>query len=389
MPVIYTHQRPGPTTPHQSSTKLHPIYQALDSYNYTKALKLTAEGGGGGGGNTKGGGDDSDKWDIVRALRVHALERCGKVRESLVLLWEILVVNVVFDDESDDDGSSDANKPQEIWSELYSRIESLSTIEDVISLGASSMMPLGLENIQLVNATQRLDRKVYVPIALPTKKESNTTSSSQAAAAAVAVASNNNKSSSKSKSKKGSKSKSKKSTGTSSTTAAAAAAAVEQRKLPPITDETTLSTIAVTLRTLQMYDTLSIMYNMAMEYYTNNTNNNSKRNNEEEENVRNILEEGVCIHFKAVCDCSSSVVDDGSGVAVATTTTLDNSTIGNANANNNASTTEGGGESKTTTNNMERIVQCQLLKLETLHKASTYYERMQSCKYIYLLCTSF
>jgi hypothetical protein len=132
MPVIYTHQRPGPTTPHQSSTKLHPIYQALDSYNYTKALKLTAEGSG----NNKGGGDNSDQWDIVRALRVHALERCGKVREALVLLWEILVVNVVLDDESDGDGSSSgANKPQEIWSELYSRIESLSTIEDIPDTG--------------------------------------------------------------------------------------------------------------------------------------------------------------------------------------------------------------------------------------------------------------
>ena len=367
MPVIYTHQRPGPTTPHQSSTKLHPIYQALDSYNYTKALKLTAEGSG--GGNNKGG-DDSDQWDIVRTLRVHALERCGKVRESLVLLWEILVVNVVFDDESEDDGSSSdvANKPQEIWSELYSRIESLSTIEDMIS---NSSVPLGLENIQLVNATQRLDRKVYVPIALPTKKESSTTSSSQAAAAAAVAASSNNKLSSKSKSKKGSnKSKSKKNTATSTTTtttSSAAAAVEQQRKLPPITDESTLSTIAVTLRTLQMYDTLSIMYNMAiMEYYTNNNNNNSKRNNEEEENLRNILEEGVCIHFKAVCDCSSVVDNNGSGAIAVATTTLDTSV----------------GESKTTTNNMEeRIVQCQLLKLETLHKASTYYERMQSCKF--------
>ena len=116
-----------------------------------------------------------------------------------------------------------------------------------------------------------------------------------------------------------------------------------------------------------MYDTLSVMYNMAMEYYTNS--NSSKRNsNEEEENFRNILEEGVCIHFKAVCDCSSV---DVSGAAA--TPTLDTSV----------------GESKTTTNNMERIVQCQLLKLETLHKASTYYERMQSCKFIYLLFNFF
>ena len=94
--------RPSPSTEQQSSQKLHPIYQALDAHNYTKALKLTSSSS---SSNDHHNDDITNQWDIVRALRVHALERCGKTREALVLLWEILVTNVVLsiDDAVDDE----------------------------------------------------------------------------------------------------------------------------------------------------------------------------------------------------------------------------------------------------------------------------------------------
>jgi hypothetical protein len=63
-------QRPGPPSEQLSSKILHPIYTAIDSHNYSKAVKLSS-------------GGDGVHWDITKALRIHALERSGKKREAL------------------------------------------------------------------------------------------------------------------------------------------------------------------------------------------------------------------------------------------------------------------------------------------------------------------
>ena len=294
--------RPSPSTEQQSSQKLHPIYQALDAHNYTKALKLTSSSS-----YDHHNDDVTNQWDIVRALRVHALERCGKTREALVLLWEILVTNVVLSDDDavdDEEGRKKKKKSsKECWSELYQRIVSLSDVEDVINSshqgGASSSSVAsggGLLDVQLIDAVQRLDSTSHVPIPLP-KPSSSASSTSPAT-----TASNNNKpASTKSKSKKGSssKSKSKKSSTSSSTQSSVV------KLLPPVTDETVLQTINVTLRALGMYDTMSYMYYIAMESISASMSTKKNEQVVDLENYKCILQEGILVHFKSVCDCSN------------------------------------------------------------------------------------
>ena len=357
--------RPSPSTEQQSSQKLHPIYQALDAHNYTKALKLTSSSS---SSNDHHNDDTTNQWDIVRALRVHALERCGKTREALVLLWEILVTNVVLsiDDAVDDEeeGRKTTKSSKECWSELYQRIVSLSDVEDVInssSQGGTSSASLsdgGLLDVQLVDAVQRLDSTSHVPIPLP-KPSSSALSTSPATTASN---NNNNKpASTKLKSKKGSssKSKSKRSTSSSSSTQSSSV-----KLLPPVTDETVLQTINVTLRTLGMYDTMSYMYYIAMESISSSM---STKKNEvfDLENYKCILQEGILVHFKSVCDCSNV----GSVVGEDVVDKDENDLLEKKNSGEDY-----GDEDQ------QRMVQCQLYKLETLLKLTTYYERMQTCK---------
>ena len=349
--------RPSPSTEQQSSQKLHPIYQALDAHNYTKALKLTSSSS---SSNDHHNDDTTNQWDIVRALRVHALERCGKTREALVLLWEILVTNVVLsiDDAVDDEeeGRKTTKSSKECWSELYQRIVSLSDVEDVInssSQGGTSSASLsdgGLLDVQLVDAVQRLDSTSHVPIPMP-KPSSYASSTSTTAAAS----NNNNKPAPKSKSKKGSsssKSKSKRSSSSSSSTQSSVV-----KLLPPVTDETVLQTINVTLRTLGMYDTMSYMYYIAMESISSSM---STKKNEvfDLENYKCILQEGILVHFKSVCDCSN---------------------VGSGDNGNDLLEKKNNGEDYGD-EDQPRMLQCQLYKLETLLKLTTYYERMQTCK---------
>ena len=95
-----------------------------------------------------------------------------------------------------------------------------------------------------------------------------------------------------------------------------------------------------------MYDTMSYMYYIAMESISSSM---STKKNEvvDLENYKCILQEGILVHFKSVCDCSNvgSVVGEDYG-----------------------------------DEDQQRMVQCQLYKLETLLKLTTYYERMQTCK---------
>ena len=81
---------PHPTFPHQTirnatqavmaddvrARKLQPIYNALDARNYKMAVKLCAK-------------KDLEKWDIVKTLKAHALERMGRVEEALDLCREV------------------------------------------------------------------------------------------------------------------------------------------------------------------------------------------------------------------------------------------------------------------------------------------------------------
>lgn len=266
---------------------------------------------------------------------MHALERSGKKREALVLLWEILVSNVVFVDTG---GNNDKEKdPKEVWVELYERIESLSDATDIIN-DASSSRNNGLD-IQLLNAVQRLDVRAYTPIAMP---KGGTTSTVIAAASSSA----SNKSSGKnSKNQKGGKNKSSKKS------SANAAAPV---LLPPVTDETVLQTLCVTLRIEGLYDTMSEIYFQAMETLSSN------KQASDTENYRGVLEEGVSVHFKAVCDCSAVGLEGG----------VDGSVAG---AKNNGD----GGNIMTSP---QSIVQAQLPKLQTLLNLTKYYERMQTCE---------
>ena len=56
--------------------KLQPIYNALDARNYKMAIKLCAK-------------KDLERWDIVKTLKAHALERLGRVEEALEVCAEV------------------------------------------------------------------------------------------------------------------------------------------------------------------------------------------------------------------------------------------------------------------------------------------------------------
>ena len=284
--------RPGPLNDQASARVLHPIYQALDAHNYTKALKLSAVA-------------PQNEWDIVRALRVHALGRSGKKREALVLLWEVIVKNVVLPG-AQTQNDSVVKKTEEVWSELYEKIASISDAKDLLNDVSNNV---GL-NLQLLDAVQLLDTHAYAPVII----------SSTLDPAPKAAAAPSGKYASKSKGKasksKGSASKSK--------------AVTKNVFFPPVTDETVLSTLAVTLRLEGMSDTLSELYFQAMESGCD----------------EHVLEEAACIHFQAACDCMELKV--------------------------------AGDEINTKSEDVMWQLHAHLSKLETLLNQTKYYERMQS-----------
>jgi len=235
---------------------------------------------------------------------------------------------VVVDGSSSDDG-------KKIWVELYSRIESISDAADLVN----DPSPNGLEStIQLLDAVQRLDVRAYTPIALPkgTTASGNTINNKSSAA--------NNKSSTSGQKSKNSKGKNSKTI--KKTTPAAVLS------YPPVTDETVLQTLCVTLRSEGLCDTMSEMYHQAMETSSSSAAN---KTHQDKENFKCVLEEGVCVHFKALCDCSAVVKLEGGDAAAVVDGVAD---VG--------------------VRSPQRIVQGQLPKVQTLLRLTKYYERMQT-----------
>ncbi|KAL9187567.1 hypothetical protein ACHAXT_001670 [Thalassiosira profunda] len=307
--------RPGPPDPHTSSRTLHPLYAALDARNFTKALKLTAPSA----------SNPAAGWDIVRALRAHALDRCGRGREALVLLWEILVKGVVTED------GDKKREAKEVWSELYERIVCLTDAADLVSDAP------GLD-VRLWDAVERLDVRAYAPIPLP-KKESPVAAAGSGSQPSLGKAS----AKSSGKGKKGGKGKSGKKSGVSMSSASIPP--VASVTYPPVTDETVLATLSVTLRSHGLSDTLSEMYSQAMNTLTSG----KMSSNAEAENCKSVLEESVCVHFRAVCDCP------------------DVGTVGE----------KEGIEGKATASRNEQL-RAQLPRLQTLLNLAKYYDRMQT-----------
>ncbi len=264
---------------------------------------------------------------------------------------------------------------RQTWSELYQRIQALTTAEDIViheghsssssntncNGGGTTSYHRSLGEIQLLDAVQRLDIRSFAPIVNPYMANNNdskkdTTVTTTAAATAF-------KSSKAAKGGGGGK-KSKSSSDNSNSNSIIF--------YPPVTDETVLQTLAVTLRNCELFDTMSEMYHQASTALSSSPSSSSKSstsNNEEdveqqEENYRNLLEEGVCVHFRAVCDCTSFGVNLSGGSSNPTSTNggIDDKGI------------KQGGWDRIT------LLQSQLPKLQSLLNMTKYYARMQTCE---------
>jgi hypothetical protein len=380
--------RPCPPNPREQQRVLHSIYQAIDTHNYAKVLKLTSSSSSSSSSSSPSTSTSSDRWDIVRALRIHALERCGKVREALILLWEVVAGDVVVaavGAAATADVSNYSQQQRLIWSELYQRIQALTSVEDVIQHeghGSSSNNRSGvvgsshhnhhrsLGDIQLLDAVRRLDARSFAPIVNPyTSSISNDINTNESATTTTATT---NKSSSGKISKGGSASgKSTTATTAKKSSSYSSTDYSINYYYPPVTDETVLQTLSVTLRNCELYDTMSEMYHQATTALSSSSSSaslarkNEEVEEEEEENYRNVLEEGVCVHFKAVCDCTSLDID--------------NNGSGGCN-NRRSSTDEGNGKEPINDDEWGRItvLQSQLPRLQSVLNMTKYYERMQT-----------
>jgi len=242
----------------------------------------------------------------VRALRVHALGRSGKRREALVLLWEVVVKNVVLPG-SEDDGL--IKKSEEVWSELFEKIASISDANDLLNDSSNN---IGL-HIQPLDAVQRLDTHAFAPVVIASPNAEST---------AKAAATPSGKSTSAKSKGKASKSK--------GSTTSKGKATSKNVFFPPVTDETVLNTLAVTLRLEGMLDTVSEMFFQAMESGSD----------------EHVLEEAVCVHFQAACDCTELKIT--------------------------------GDEINASDEDALWKLQSHLPKLQTILNLTKYYERMQS-----------
>jgi len=322
--------RPIPPNEQTSSKVLHPIYQSLDSHNYSKALKLTSSS------------SPSSEWDIVKALRIHALERTGKKREALLLLWEVLTNGVVLSGGNDSSGDGGSNQAEEVWWELRERIQSVTDAADLVSDGAAHGSG---GNAAWMDPVERLDLRGFACVARAGISRSGNANANVDASSAGATP----KTFSKGKSSKGSK-HSNNGGDTSKT-----------KRYPPVTDDTVLSTLAVTLRIEGLYATLSEMYFQATEEAIAPSTGEMNT-----ENLQSVLEEAVCVHFRSVCDCSSvekKPSDNGY--------CNNHNTNGEDNSNGKSQTSERNGLS-------DEQLRCKLPNLKTLLQLTTYYERMQT-----------
>ena len=328
-PIQQRRPRPGPPAHGGSSgggggqQLLNTLYQCIDNRNFSKVIKLTSL-------DTNNNNDDEKNWDIVRALRAHSLERLGRRREALLVLWDLLVASTATTIAGTGEG-----RQQQQWRELKAKIEYLSSPADVVissTLSATTSSSSSSDNIasfKIFDPIVALDSKAYTPIPLPSLGATNDTSSST------------------------------RRTTLSSSTSSKTATKITTM-LPPITDALVLKTISVALKNEGLYSTISTMYHTAIEYLMNSRRRETKEE-EEEENYKSILQDGINAHLSATCDCTTSI-----------------STTSTHNASSSSSSTTavvvGVIASK---KNVIQLLQSTLHELNVSIQLTTYYERMQ------------
>eukprot|EP00970_Alexandrium_tamarense_P001268 scaffold131_cov206-Alexandrium_tamarense.AAC.8 len=211
-------------------------------------------------------------------------------------------------DNGDDDADGGKSRVKQTWHELYQRIESLTDAVDVVNDAAGAIHTsgsggLGALDIELLDVVQRLDARCFVDV-----KPFLSSSSSAASAVVNDAASSSGVSSGKGRSKNNTKGGKK----SSSSQPSSNNTARQQKRLPPITDETVLQTLSVTLRIEGLYDTMSEMYAQAVEAGEAAL-NDKNCSREVKNNHRRVLEEAVCVHLKATCECPSLKSVDTAG----------------------------------------------------------------------------
>jgi tetratricopeptide (TPR) repeat protein len=244
-------RRPGPPPHHGGGGGglLNSIYQCVDARNYARVLKLTSPpppphapaGGGRRGVDDKDDDDDERGWDVVRALRAHALERTGRRREALALLLEILASG----GEGDGGGGT-------TWRELRGRVASLAAAE-AVAAGA----PPGAE-FGAFDAVGVLDAAARPPIPRRPRPPR----------------------------------------------APAAPAAAPARPLPPVTDACALRTICATLRSQGLHGTASDAYQAAATSLAAapSSPGGIPGAGDDGENRADVLRDGMSAHLGAACD---------------------------------------------------------------------------------------
>ena len=285
-----------------------------------------------------------------------------------MLLWELVAGDVVVVAGAAFVASSTTRQleQRQVWSELYERIQALTTVEDiVIHVGHSSFSSSltnrnerashshhhhhhrSLHDVQFLDAVRRLDALSFAPVVIPFHAANNDVSKD------AATPPNATKSSGK-----GSKGTAKKSSSSDNNSIS--------YYYPPVTDETVLQTLSVTLRNCELYATMSEMYFQATTALSSSLSSSASSTSttistaedieQQEENYRNVLEEGVCVHLRAVCDCTSINVDGSSDCI---------------------SYNAGRGETETNNRDWSQIfaLQSQLPKLQSLLNMTKYYER--------------
>jgi hypothetical protein len=263
--------RPGPSTRGGGGggqQLLNALYQCIDNRNFSKVIKLTSLDSNSSSSNS----NDEKNWDIVRALRAHSLERVGRRREALLVLWDLLVASTaaaatIMD--ATGEGQQQQQQQQQGWRELKNKIEHLSSPVDVVisstlsaAAAASSTMTTTDNSVgfTMFDPIVALDRRAYTPIPLPNSAATTT------ATAATSY------------------------TTTKSTTSKVVATKMMMMiaALPPITDALVLKTITVVLKNEGLYATISTMYHTAIEYLLS-TKSISRREEEEDENYITIF----------------------------------------------------------------------------------------------------
>ena len=326
-PIQQRRPRPGPPAARGGSggggggqQLLNTLYQCIDNRNFSKVIKLTSLDN---NNNNNNNNNDEKNWDIVRALRAHSLERLGRRREALLVLWDLLVASTATT------AIADTGEGQQRWRELKAKIEYLSSPADVvISSVLSSSSSDNIASFKIFDPIVALDSKAHAPIPLPSLGATNATSSST------------------------------RTTTLSSSTSSKTATKITM--LPPITDALVLKTISVALKNEGLYSTISTMYHTAIEYLMNSRRRETKEEEEEEEeNYTSILQDGIHAHLSATCDCTTSI-----------------STTSTHNASSSSTTAAEVGVIAGK-KNVIQLLQSTLHELNTSIQLTTYHERMQ------------